>query len=182
MAQWLTVKTRVNSAFQLLMSFHWAMYWCFLILFTTGTIMARLTRGTPGRSEMYDFHKGLGVIVLLLLVARFLVLLRVWWRKYTKQLPKFSPAWWQKFLLHCLLYLLMVVVPLSGLLFSNSRRSGSVQVFGITLPDLFPVNPQAVELGQDLHFWLAYTFLLTIVVHVMAQKKFVQAQWRRYFT
>lgn len=156
------------------------MYWCFLLLFVTGTIMSRLTRGTPGRGEMYDVHKGLGVIVLLLLVARLVVLLRVWWRKYTKQLPKFSPAWWQKFLLHGLLYGLMVVVPLSGLLFSNSRRSGSVQVFGLTVPDLFPVNPEVANLAQDLHFWLAYTFLITIIVHLIAQKNYIQAQWRRY--
>ncbi len=182
MAQVLTLKTRINSAFQLLMSFHWAMYWCFLILFTTGTIMARLTRGATGRSELYDVHKGLGVFVLLLLVARLIVLLRVWWRKYTKQLPKFSPAWWQKFFLHALLYLFMVAVPLTGLLFSNSRRSGSVTVLGLTLPDLFPVNPAMASLGQDLHFWLAYTFLLTIMAHLLAQRKFIQAQWRRYFT
>ncbi len=182
MTQMLKFKTRINSAFQLLMSVHWAMYWCFVILFITGTIMARLTRGTLGRTELYSFHKGLGVLVLLLLVARLVVLLRVWWRKYAKQLPKFSPAWWQKFGLHCTLYLLMVIVPLSGLFFSNSHRSNNVKLLGLTLPDLFPEDPVRVDFARSLHFWLAYTFLLVIVCHIAAQWKFVQAQWRRYFT
>jgi len=105
--------------------------------------------------------------------------LRVWWRKYTKRPPKFTKEWFQKFALHATLYLFMWVVPVSGFFFSNSYKSNNVHFFGITLPDLFPQNSAMVDLGRNLHFWFAYTFLAFTVLHILAQWKVVRANWRR---
>ncbi|MBD2364292.1 cytochrome b [Anabaena minutissima FACHB-250] len=173
-------KARVNSAFKQLMSVHWIMAACYLVLFTTGSAMARLSRETPLRSELYDFHKSMGALVVALLTWRILVLLRVWWRKYTKNLPKFTPEWTRKFALHTLLYLLMFAVPVSGFFFSNSYRSNNVPFFGLTLPDIFPQNSSLVDLGRNIHFWIAYTFLALIILHTLQQWKVVKANWRRF--
>jgi cytochrome b561 len=173
-------KARVNSAFKQLMSVHWIMAACYLVLFTTGSGMARLSRGTPLRSELYDFHKSIGALVLALLTWRILVLLRVWWRKYTKNLPRFTPEWKRKFILHTLLYLLMFTVPVSGFFFSNSYQSNNVPFFGLTLPDMFPQNSSLVDLGRNIHFWIAYTFLALIILHTLQQWKVVKANWRRF--
>lgn len=174
-----TTKPRKNSAFKRLMSIHWWMFYCYIILFIGGAFMARLPRDFFGRNSLYDFHKTVGVLTMAILTWRILTLLQVWWKKYTKRLPKYSSEWMQKFVLHTGLYLFMWAVPISGFFFSNSFRSNNVRFLGITLPDLFPQNSSLVELGRNLHFWLAYTFLAFIVLHAIDQRKVVKGFWRR---
>lgn len=141
--------------------------------------MSQLPRGFWLRNPLYDFHKSMGALVIGLLTWRILVLLRVWQRKYSKYPPKFTPAWLKTVALHTSLYLFMWAVPVSGFFFSNSFKSNNVNFFGIPLPDLFPPNSALVELGRSLHFWLAYTFLAFIFLHLLAQGKVVKANWRR---
>ncbi|OLP19530.1 cytochrome B [Leptolyngbya sp. 'hensonii'] len=174
-----SARPRLNSAFKHLMNLHWIMAACYLVLFTVGSFMARLPRGTDFRSELYDFHKAMGVLAMGLLTWRVLVLLRVWWRKYIHRLPRFTPAWGLVFILHTVLYLFMVAVPISGFFFSNSFKSSNVHFLGLTLPDLFPQNAALVGVGRSLHFWLAYTFLALILLHLLEQRKVVRALGRR---
>lgn len=172
-------KPRKTSAFLQLMSLHWAMYYCYVILFVSGAFMARLPRATSYRGDMYDFHKGIGAVVIALLTLRILILLRVWWKKYTKRTPKFTKEWLKKVALHTSLYIFMWVVPVSGFFFSNSFKSNNVKVFGVVLPDLFPQNSGLVDLGRSLHFWFSYTFLAFMILHIIDQKKVVKAFWHR---
>lgn len=172
-------KPRTNSAFKRLMSIHWWMFYCYIILFMGGSLMARLPRELWGRNSLYDFHKTVGVLTIALLTWRILTLLRVWWKKYTKRLPKYSSEWMQKVALHTVLYLFMWAVPVSGFFFSNSYKSENVRFVWITLPDLFPQNSSFVELGRNLHFWLAYTFGAFIILHAFEQRKVVRGFWRR---
>jgi cytochrome b561 len=173
------LKPRLNSAFKHLMSVHWVMAVCYLVLFTTGTFMVQLPREFVIRNPLYDFHKSIGALTMALLTWRILVLLRVLWRKYTKRLPKLSSQWWQKVTLHGFLYCFMWGVPVSGFFLSNSFKANNVKLFGIPLPDLFPQNDASVDLGRGLHFWLAYTFLAFVILHGLAQGKVVRANWRR---
>jgi len=110
---------------------------------------------------------------------RILTLLRVWWKKYTKRLPKFTKEWYKNFALHATLYVFMWLVPVAGFLLSNSIRNNNVPFFGIVVPDMFPKNPAMVEVGRSLHFWLSYTFLAFVILHLLDQKKVVRANWRR---
>ncbi|WP_246605561.1 cytochrome b [Sphaerospermopsis torques-reginae] len=162
------------------MSIHWWMSIGYLILFLTGTIMARLPREIFIRPSLYDFHKSIGALTMAILTWRILVLLRVWWRKYTKKFPKFTPEWLQTVALHTSLYIFMWVVPVTGFLLSNSFKSNNVKVFGILLPDMFPQNSAMVEIGRSLHFWLAYTFLVFIILHSIQQKKVVRSLWKKF--
>lgn len=173
-------KLRVTSAFKALMSMHWLMAGCYLVLFTTGTLMAQLPREVFIRNPLYDFHKSIGTLVMALLTWRILVLLRVWWRKYTKRPPKFTKEWFKTFALHTSLYMFMWGVPVAGFLLSNSYKSNNVKFFGIVLPDIFPQNSAMVDVGRNLHFWLAYTFLAFIILHIVVQWKVAKALWRRF--
>ncbi|MEG4530534.1 cytochrome b [Microcoleus sp. D2_18a_D3] len=172
-------KPRLNSAFKQLMSLHWVMSACYLVLFITGTFMAQLPRELFIRGPLYDFHKSVAVLTMALLTWRILTLLRVWSKKYTKRLPKFTKEWYKNFALHATLYVFMWLVPVSGFFFSNSFKSNNVKFFGLVLPDVFPQNSAMVELGRSLHFWLAYTFLAFVLLHILDQKKVVRANWRR---
>jgi cytochrome b561 len=174
------VKSRLNSAFKQLMSMHWIMAGCYLILFVSGSSMARLPRELFFRNPLYDFHKSIGVLTMALLSWRILILLRVWWRKYTKRPPKFTPQWWKTFALHTSLYVFMWVVPVTGFFLSNSFKSNNVKFFGFVLPDIFPQNSALVNIARSTHFWLSYTFLAFILLHTLAQWKVVRANWRRF--
>jgi len=132
------------------------------------------------RSPLYDFHKSIGTLVMALLTWRILILLRVWWRKYTKRPPKFTPEWFKTVTLHTSLYVFMWAVPITGFLLSNSYKSNNVKFFGLPLPDIFPQNSAMVDLGRNLHFWLAYTFLAFIILHIVLQWKVAKAMWRRF--
>lgn len=174
------IKPRLNSAFKDLMSVHWWMAACYLVLFATGSFMARLEREVPIRSPLYDFHKSIGVLTMALLTWRILTLLRVWFRKYTKKAPKLTLEWWRIFILHTSLYLFMWAVPVTGFLLSNSFRSNNVKFFGILLPDIFPQNRAMVDVGRSMHFWLSYTFLAFVVVHMLVYWKVLRANWKRF--
>lgn len=172
-------KPRVNSAFKQLMSIHWWMAACYLIVFISGWFMSELAGEVSFRDLLYDFHKSIGVLTMALLTWRIFTLLQVWGRKYTKRLPKFTPAWMRNFALHTALYIFMWAVPLTGFFLSNSYRPNNVKFFGIVLPDLFPQNQAVVDLARNMHFWFAYTFLAFILLHTILQWKVVRANWRR---
>jgi cytochrome b561 len=175
----LSKKPRLNSAFQRLMSVHWWMAGCYLILFVGGTWMAQLERNSF-RGTLYDFHKSIGVLTMALLTWRILTLIQVMWKKYTKRHPKFSLQWLKNFTLHMFMYVFMWTVPIAGFLFSNSFRSNNVKFFGLLLPDFFPQDQAMVDAGRALHFWLAYTFLAFMILHTIVQWKVVKANWRRF--
>jgi len=172
-------KPPLTSAFQRLMSVHWWMAGLYLLLFIGGAFMAQLDREVSFRGSLYDIHKSIGLLTIALLLWRVVVLLQVWWKKYTRHLPRLSSKWWRNMVLHALLYGFMVVVPLAGVLLSNSFKSGNVAFFGIVIPDLFPEDKAMVDVGRSLHFWLAYTFLAFIVLHTIAQWRVAQANLLR---
>jgi cytochrome b561 len=176
-----SVRARLTSAFQQLMSLHWAMSWCYFTLFATGYVMTHwVPEDTLAQGKAYDFHKGLGAFMLALVTWRVFLLLRVWWKKYTRQLPKFSLAWWSKTSLHALLYLFMWAVPLTGFFLSNSYQPNNVKFMGLVLPDLFPQNNAILGLARNMHFWFAYAFLAFVVLHMIAQRKVVRSIGRRW--
>jgi cytochrome b561 len=163
---------RLNSVFQRLMSIHWWMAVCYLVLFCVGTAMVQLPR---------DVHKSVAVLSMGLLSWRVLVLLQVWQRKYTRCWPKLSPDWIKTVALHTTLYIFMWAVPVTGYFLSNSFKSNNVKFWGLLLPDFFPKNPAVVDLARSMHFWFSYIFLAFISLHLLSQRKVVKANWRRFY-
>jgi cytochrome b561 len=172
-------KPKQNSAFLRLMSVHWWMARLYVVLFVGGWFMTHIPKDSSYRTMLYDFHKSIGVLTIAVLTWRILVLLQVWWRKYTKRLPKFSLSWIKTFILHTLLYVFMWATPVTGVFLSNSFQTKNVKFFGIGLPDLFPQNSAVVELAKNLHFWFAYIFLAFTILHLIAQWKVIRAHWRQ---
>jgi len=171
--------SRLNSAFKQLWSMHWWMAACYLVLFVGGFWMVRMPEGATLQEDAYTLHKSIGALTMALLTWRIFILQRVWWRKYTRRLPKVTGEWTRTFLLHAAIYVFMLAVPMSGFFLSNSYQSGNVPFFWLTLPDIFPENSAVVGLARDMHFWVSYTFLGFIVLHAVDQKKYVRSLWRR---
>ncbi|AKG20172.1 cytochrome b [Calothrix sp. 336/3] len=177
-----TVKpVKKKSAAQRLWFLHWLMAAFFLLLFIGGTYMANFLGDAPYRRLFYDFHKTLGVVVMSLLLARIVVLLAVLRHKYRYRKPKATREWWQSLILHSFLYGFMLFMPISGYMMSNAGNH-DVVVFAtpIVLPRLFPVDPQLGALGRNLHFWLGYTFLAAVFLHMAEQWRYLRSQWRRF--
>jgi cytochrome b561 len=174
------LKPRLNSVFKQLMSIHWWMAMCYLILLPSGKVMVELQGEVSYRELLFAAHKSFGVLVLLLLGWRVYILLRVWGRKYSKHLPKFTRNWYLKTGLHTLLYLMMFAVPMSGYWLSNAYQIHNVSLFGLTMPDIFPVNSEAASQAGAVHARTAKAFAIFICIHFICQHKVVKANLRRF--
>jgi len=94
---------------------HWMIAALVLTALFMGWTMTEMAV-SPQRLKVYNWHKWVGVTVLLLAVARLL------WRLTHRPPPLVAmPAWQRLFarLGHGLLYLLLLVMPLTGWVYSN---------------------------------------------------------------
>ncbi len=176
-----TSKPRLNNIFKQLMSLHWWMAICYLLLFPSGIIMAKLGNKISDQELLLTAHKSFGVLVLILLGWRVYLLVRVWRKKYSKYLPKLTTNWYSKTVLHTLLYLMMFVVPLSGYWLSNAYQANNISLFGVPMPDLFPVSSDAADRANVAHGTTSKALAIFILIHLIAQRKVVNANWRRLF-
>jgi cytochrome b561 len=172
-------KFRTNNIFKQLMSLHWWMAICYLLLFHTGEMISKSQGGFGDRELTLELHKSFGVLALLLLGWRVCILLKVWGRKYHKHLPKLTGNWYFRTCLHTVLYLLMFAVPLSGYWLVNVDRANNISLFGLPMPDVFSVNGDVVAQASAAHSQTSRAFKILIVIHIVAQYKFVRANWRR---
>lgn len=176
---------RKTSIFKQLMSLHWIMATCFLLVYVTGAIVARFQTGrfySGPKGLLSFFHQSVGVLVMMLLIARISLLIRVVWSKYSRRLPSPTHPWMLKFILHSVLYGFMLIAPVTGFLIANSYGS-DVPFFGLaTVTPIFAKNPAIVETARSLHFWLSYLFLAFIILHILAHWSIVRRSWRRIQT
>lgn len=173
---------RTTSAFKQLMSLHWMMAACFLLVYITGAIVARFQTGAfySGPKGLLSFlHQSIGVLVMMLLISRIFLLIRVVWNKYSRRLPTPTRRWILKFTLHTILYGFMLVAPVTGFFIANSYGS-HVPFFGLaTVTPIFAKNEAVVETARSLHFWLSYLFLACIILHILAHWNIIRSGWRR---
>lgn len=173
-------KSRFTHAFKRLWKLHWIMAAFFLVIYLVGIMMTGLPPEVPFKGSLYEVHKSFGILVLGLLLLRIFTLQQAMAKKYLKQSPKLTPQWIKTFCLHLVLYLLMLVVPISGILLSNIDVHEVQSVF-MTLPNQFEENLSIEDFAHSLHFWLAYILLVLIALHMVEQRQFVRRTWKRFF-
>lgn len=147
---------------------HWLVALTVLCAFPLGMYMRELPL-SPTKLQLYSYHKWLGISVLLLVATRLA------WRIGHRPPPLLPgmPRWQEiaAYATHHSLYLLMLVIPLSGWLMS-SALGFSVVWFGVVpLPDLVGKDQQLGELLKDVHATLNFTLLALILVHAAAAVK-----------
>lgn len=140
--------------------------------------MARLPRELVFRGSLYNVHKSMGVLVLGFLLVRIFTLLQVFSKKYLKRKPTLTTQWIATVALHAFLYSFMLVVPISGIWLSNTGGH-DIPFFLIKLPNWFEENRAITQIAESFHFWLAYTLLALVVLHVMEQHHFLKRMWKR---
>lgn len=138
-----------------------------LDLFNWHIHTVQFTEATSARSYYFNLHKSFGVTVFAL------ILLRIYWRvtHTPPALPASIAAWQIKAAKasHHLLYLLMVLMPLSGLIMAAYSKYG-VKWFGI--PVISGMDNEALRgLFKEIHETIAVILLTFIVIHVLAALK-----------
>lgn len=156
--------------------FHWSMALLIIGLIFLGILMERFLTDESYTGDMFWWHKSFGVVALIL------ISLRVWARfSLRKSVPGISatlPKLEQMAAAigHKLLYLFMIVVPVSGYLMSSTfPKSSGITLFGIPLPDALPKSDFWASIFTGMHTISAYCLAALIVLHIAAVVK------HRYF-
>jgi cytochrome b561 len=161
---------------------HWAIAACILFNLAVGFFMEGLD--PDARKIVVGLHVSSGMTVLALTAIRI-----VW--RLTHAPPPFFPGMqrWQvhaAHAVHVLLYLMMVVMPVTGWMFLSAhppRPGAGVRVWGLfTVPPIEPIAQLKEPLQKQFHDqWVGYhsigawILILLLVIHVAAALKH---QWR----
>ena len=147
---------------------HWLIALMLFGMFGFGLYMVELPL-SPQKLKFYSYHKWAGVTVFLLVLARLA------WRITHRPpaLPADMPAWQVTAAKagHHLLYLLMVIVPLSGWLMSSAKGFQTVWFGVLPLPDLLDKDEALGEALLLTHRLLNWFFMLVVAGHVVAALK-----------
>lgn len=146
---------------------HWVL--AALIVFMAGLGWWMMTiEHEPQGPWWFGIHRSVGLIVFTLVVLRLL------WRAFHRPapLPSDMPAWQVKVShwTHWLLYLWMLLLPLTGIIGSEYSRAG-LAFFGIPLPA--GVTPDRATAHQffEIHSTLVWLLVILVVLHVLAALK-----------
>ena len=149
-----------------------ALHWLMALMILGGLAMGLYLEDlplSPLKLKLLSWHKWNGISVLLLFFLR----LAVRHISGAPALPAAMPSWQQLAAVwgHRLLYLLMLLIPLSGWLMS-SAKGFSVVYFGVLpLPDLVTKNADLADLFKEAHELLNQLLLLILAGHVGAALK-----------
>jgi cytochrome b561 len=149
-----------------------ALHWITLLLlvgsFTVGLSMVGLPLGRQ-KLQWYAWHKWIGITVFLV------TCLRLAWRAIQgAPAPLATMPQWQRrasVLVHGALYALLLVIPLSGWVYSSSTGVQVVYLGLFPLPDLVPKDRVLARALLALHVTLNFTLFSLVCVHTAAALK-----------
>ena len=147
---------------------HWTIALGIVGLAGVGLWMDELPN-TPTKVKVFALHKSIGLTVLAL------VLLRLAWRLFDRR-PPHQPGMpaWERVLsgtTHGLLYLTMLVMPVSGWLY-NSASNFPLKWFGLFgVPALSGPDPELKGLALEIHETTFYVLALLFTLHLAGALK-----------
>lgn len=148
---------------------HWLMALLMIGLFAAGLYMTDLGYYDSLYHIIPWWHKSVGLLVMVLLVVRVI------WR-VTNPIPKplaTHQSWEIKTatLTHRFLYLLILLIGVSGYLISTAKGKG-IEFFGwFEIPALQELSADNTDLAGDIHYYLALTLILLAAAHASAALK-----------
>ena len=150
-------------------SIHWATAAIIIALIVVGWYMTGLAEEDPARRNIYNLHKSVGVLSIFLLVLRFA------WLKVSPapELPAVFPASERNLTqgMRILLYVLMLLVPVSGYVMSTAAGY-PVPFFKLfTMPALIGESEMLAEFAHEAHAILGYSILAVVALHIFGALK-----------
>lgn len=148
---------------------HWLMALIIFGALGLGIYMTQfLPKDAANRFQIYDLHKSLGVIALILIAIRLVNRLIHPAPALPEGLPKIEK--FASHLVHLALYLLMIFVPLSGYLMSNAYGF-EVHLFSFTMPNIFSAKPEIGRVFAQAHEILSYSLIALLALHILGALK-----------
>ncbi|MGE5154009.1 MAG: cytochrome b [Bdellovibrio bacteriovorus] len=148
---------------------HWLVAIVVLGLFALGLWMVGLTYYDTWYRTAPSIHKGVGVLLFLVLVLRLL-----WRLANPNPAPEPTHSRFERLassVVHGLLYLLLFGVMASGYLISTADGR-AIDVFGLfQVPATLTGLPNQADLAGDIHLALAITVIVLAAVHALAALK-----------
>lgn len=154
--------TRYSTADKL---FHWITVLVVLMAIPVALAMVRVGRG-PLQNDLYDLHRSLGVLALVLMATRFL------WRIYRPAPPLVPglPSWQVAAarVSHWLLYAVLLGMPVLGWA-GTSAFGAPITVFGLfEWPVMLDKDEHLAGVLLGLHRWLGFALAGLLALHVGA--------------
>jgi cytochrome b561 len=155
--------TRYSPTNQVL---HWVTALCMFAILPLAWVMISAKGGSALQHSTYNWHKTLGLVVLLLTVFRMV------WRFFDPPPPyPEKVAAWDRALAHLVYWIffgLMIWMPVTG--FIDSAFDGyPIKLFDlIQTPELFPKNPKMERIFSTLHWLGEWPIYGLIVLHLSA--------------
>ncbi|MEK7811250.1 MAG: cytochrome b [Pseudomonadota bacterium] len=149
-------------------SLHWLIALLLFISIPLGVYMHDLPL-SPYKLQLYSYHKWIGVTIFMLAVFR------LYWRISHRPpaLPENTPQWAvvASEIVHYLLYILILIIPLSGWLMSSAKGFQTVWFGLLPLPDLLGKDKFMGDLLQGVHQFLNIALAVVFAAHVGAALK-----------
>lgn len=121
---------------------------------------------SPTKFRLYAVHKWIGITVFLLAA------LRLAWRAAHASPPLLDsmPAWQKRAAraTQAFLYVLMLVIPLSGWVYSSATGVSVVYLGLVPLPDLIPKDRETAKVLLLVHKTLNFTLAAVVTMHACA--------------
>jgi cytochrome b561 len=147
-------------------AFHWSMAAIIFTAIALGLWASYLDRSNPLKGSLLFVHKSLGLTVLVLVIARVAYRLIVGKPPYQQPLHRFNQV--GSTAAHLLLYGLMILMPVSGYVFTGAGGH-PLPFFGLfEWPNIVPKDKALSQLAGVVHYWGAWTVCSVLAVHLLA--------------
>jgi cytochrome b561 len=154
---------------------HWTTVLCIFAILPLAWVMTNAKEGTPFDEALFNWHKTLGAIVLLVTIFRIV------WRVIDGP-PPYPPAVaaWERTLAHAaywLFFFVLLWMPITGFL-TSTYGGHAIRLFNlIPTPLLLPENKDRAKLFGQFHILGQWAVYALIVLHICAVV--LHLVWRR---
>lgn len=150
----------------LLRRIHWATALLFIAAMLIGLYCGLQPAGTSPRRELLEIHKSLGVTLFLLAIFRLIVRARTTAPPAPAAFGAIVRALSQ--LNHWALYALLLIMPVTGYMFSSAGGYSLRYFWTFSWPRLFAGDKAIAQAGEITHDTLAYLVYLVVALHIAA--------------
>jgi cytochrome b561 len=147
---------------------HWLIALLFAFQLAAGLVMTRMpptgTAGGMTQADWYNWHKSIGLVALVIALARLL-------NRRIGELPPWAPTLSegeQRFIIRAeeVMYAAMLLMPASGFIYVMAGGYG-VHLFGLWhLPNPIGVRPWLAGVAKWTHILAGWALYLTVFAHI----------------
>lgn len=146
------------------MTFHWLTALLILAMFVLGFGREFVFHGTA--RVMMEWHRSIGILIIALTISRLI------WRFMISAPPDLSslspPLQNTALFVHFLLYVFLVIMPLTGWAMTNAAGRSVILFRLIPLFAIASPNKALAETLENIHSISAYILLILIILHSAA--------------